>query len=125
MTATSSTVGSDAGPTASPTGDPTVAVVATMVPKPGRLAQVLEIIADNVPTVHAEAGCLTYAVNAFEEPERVVFVERWASREALAAHGAAEHMARTGAALADLLEGPTEVLVGVTVAMGTPSQGVF
>ena len=105
--------------------DPTVAVIATMVPRPGRLAQVLEVIASNVPTVHAEAGCLTYAVTAFEEPERVVFVERWATAEALAAHGASEHMARTNAALADLVVGPAEVLVGTSVPMGTPSQGVF
>lgn len=118
-TSTSTSTGTD------PIDDPTVAVIATMTPKPGMLAKVLEIIAGNVPTVHAEAGCLTYAVNAFEAPERVVFVERWASREALAAHGAAEHMARTGAALADLVDGPTEVLVGTTVPMGTPSQGTF
>ena len=105
--------------------DPTVAVIATMTPRPGRLAEVLEIIAGNVPTVHAEAGCLTYAVNAFQDPERVVFVERWATREALGAHGSSEHMARTNAALADLVQGPAEVLVGASVPMGTPSQGVF
>lgn len=111
--------------TAPPPADPTVAVIATMTPRPGRLAEVLEIIAGNVPTVHAEAGCLTYAVTAFQDPERIVFVERWATREALAAHGSAEHMARTGAALADLLQAPTQVLVGASVPMGTPSQGVF
>ncbi len=105
--------------------DPTVVVVATVTPKEGRLAQVLGIIAGNVPTVHAEPGCLTYAVNAFEKPERIVFTERWASREALEAHGASEHMARTGAALADLVEGDSQVLVGSSVPMGTPSQGVF
>ncbi len=105
--------------------DPTVVVVATVTPKEGHLAQVLGIIAGNVPSVHAEPGCLTYAVNAFENPERIVFVERWASREALEAHVASDHMAATGAALADLVLGDSQALIGASVPMGTPSQGVF
>lgn len=107
------------------TPDPTVVVLATLHPRPGRLAEALEVVRANVPTVHAEQGCLTYAVHTAQDPERIVFVERWTTPEALAAHGASPHMARTGEALEPLLAAPTEVFTATSVPMGTPSQGVF
>ena len=107
------------------TPDPTVVVLATLHPRPGRLAEALEVVRANVPTVHAEEGCLTYAVHVAQDPERIVFVERWTTPEALAAHGASPHMARTGEALEPLLAAPTEVFTATSVPMGTPSQGVF
>lgn len=103
----------------------TVVVLATLHPAPGRLDEVLEVVRGNVPTVHQEEGCLTYAVHTAADPERVVFVERWTTPEALAAHAASAHMARTGEALAPLLARPTEVHTATPVPMGTPAQGVF
>lgn len=103
----------------------TVVVLATLYPRPGRLAEVLEVIRANVPTVHEEQGCLTYAVHTAADPDRVVFVERWAAPEALAAHAAAPHMARTGEALAPMLAAPAEVFTATSVPMGDRAQGVF
>lgn len=108
-----------------PAPEQTVVVIATAHPKPGALEQVVEVVRGNVPTVHEEEGCLTYAVHTASDPDRVVFVERWTSAEALAAHAAAPHMARTNEVLAPLLERPTEVFTATSVPMGTPAQGVF
>ena len=102
-----------------------VVVIATVHPAPGRLGEVLEVIAGNVPTVHEEDGCLTYAVHTAEDPERVVFVERWSSADALAAHAASPHMAATNERLAPMLAAPTEVFTAVAVPLGDPGKGVF
>jgi len=102
-----------------------VVVIATVHPAPGRRPEVLGVIAGNVPAVHAEDGCLTYAVHTAEEPERVVFVERWTSRDALAAHAASAHMAATNERLAPMLAAPTEVSTAVAVPLGEPDKGVF
>lgn len=103
----------------------TVVVIATVTVKPGRLDEALEVVRANVPTVHAEDGCLTYAVNAAHDPDRIVFVERWSSAAALAAHGASAHMAANGAKMADLVTGPSDLVLATSVPMGTTEQGVF
>src|SRR5947208_2962622 len=103
----------------------TVVVVAVVHPLPGRLQEVLDVIAANVPAVHAEDGCLTYAVHTAADPERVIFVERWASAQALAAHAASAHMAANGQRLAPLLAAPTDVWPATSVPLGTADQGVF
>jgi len=54
-----------------------------------------------------------------------VFVERWASADALAAHAAAPHMAATNERLAPLLARPTEVWTGMAVPAGDPVKGAF
>ena len=103
--------------------DGTVVVVAVLPVKPGRLGEALEIVRGNVPTVHAEDGCLTYAVHSASEPDRIVFVERWSSEQALAAHGASEHMRATGAAMADLVAGPVRADHGHLGAHGHRAAG--
>lgn len=103
----------------------TVVVVATLFPAAGRLAEALDVIRANVPVVHEERGCLTYAVHTAQDPERVVFIERWTSEQALAAHAGSVHMARTQERLAPLLERPSVVETATPVPMGTPEQGVF
>jgi quinol monooxygenase YgiN len=96
----------------------TVHVLAIITAEPGRRAELLQAFQANVPSVHAEEGCLEYvatvdAVGAgsvhtrFGEDsfrawlprpttkvglERHV-VEKWASLAALKAHAAAPHMA--------------------------------
>jgi len=102
-----------------------VVVIATVRPAPGRLQEVVDLITGNVPVVHDEDGCLLYAVTRIEEPKLVVFVERWASADALAAHAAAPHMAATNERLAPLLARPTEVWTGTAVPAGDPVKGAF
>ena len=80
----------------------TVPVLAVITAKPGRRAELLKLFQANVPNVHAEDGCIEYVatVDATDAPnsqtafgeDTFVVVEKWASMDALKAHGAAPHM---------------------------------
>ena len=80
----------------------TVHVLAVITAKPGKRAELLQIFQANVPNVHAEDGCIEYVatVEVKDAPgsqtpfgdDTFVVVERWASMDALKAHGAAPHM---------------------------------
>jgi len=102
---------------------PPVVVVATVTPQPGRTDEVVAAIGEVVPVVHREAGCEKYALHRAADPDRLVFVERWASRDALAAHGRAEHMRALGSRLQGLVAGPTDVVVLDPVPLGDADQG--
>ena len=91
----------------------TVHVLAIITAKPGRRAEVLAVFQANVPNVHAEDGCIEYVatVDAADAPssqtsfgeDTFVVVEKWASMDALKAHGAAPHMAAYAARTKDLI----------------------
>lgn len=78
-------------------------VLAVITTKPGMRDTVLGHFRANVPAVRAEAGCIEYgaAIDATPGspiqtnygPDTFVVVEKWESMAALAAHGAAPHMA--------------------------------
>lgn len=90
-----------------------VHVVAVIIAKPGKRAEVLAAFQANVPAVHAEEGCIEYGATVdvadagpiqtrFGE-ETFVVVEKWESLDALKAHAAAPHMATYAAKVKDLL----------------------
>jgi quinol monooxygenase YgiN len=89
-------------------------VVAIITTKPGQRDTVLAAFNANVPAVRAEQGCIEYgaAVDAGADfgrlqtkfgPDTFVVVEKWASPDALKAHGASPHMAAYAAKTKDLL----------------------
>ncbi|HET9205456.1 MAG TPA: putative quinol monooxygenase [Burkholderiaceae bacterium] len=64
-----------------------VIVLASVMLKPGRLDEALALSLQHVARSRAEAGCLAHAVHRdSEDAQRIVFVERWIDRAALAAH---------------------------------------
>jgi quinol monooxygenase YgiN len=79
-----------------------VHVLAIITAKPGKRAELLQKFQANVPNVHAEDGCIEYVatIDAEDAPgsqapfgdDTFVVVEKWASMDALKAHGAAPHM---------------------------------
>ena len=87
-------------------------VVAVITAKPGRREEVLEHFRANVPSVHAEKGCLEYVpvvdaepalpMQARYGPDTFVVIEKWESLEALKAHAAAPHMAAYAAKTKEL-----------------------
>ncbi|MGC8524972.1 MAG: putative quinol monooxygenase [Acidibrevibacterium sp.] len=78
-------------------------VIAIITAKPGQRENILAAFRANIPLVRAEAGCLEYGPAIDAEgmgriqtpfgPDTFVVIEKWESREALAAHAAAPHMA--------------------------------
>jgi quinol monooxygenase YgiN len=90
-----------------------VHVIAVVTAKPGRRAEVLQAFQANVPNVHAEEGCIEYVATVDVEgagsiqtrfgEDTYVVVEKWASLDALKAHGAAPHMTAYAARTKDLI----------------------
>ena len=90
-----------------------VHVLAIITAKPGKRDEILTAFRANVPTVHAEDGCIEYGatidtegVGDFQTPfgaDTFVAVEKWESLAALQAHAAAPHMAAYGAKTRDLI----------------------
>ena len=88
-------------------------VLAIVTTKPGQRAAVLEAFHANMPAVHAEDGCIEYgpaidapgigAVQTKLGEDTFAVIEKWASKEALAAHAASPHMAAYGAEVREML----------------------
>ena len=104
-----------------------VVVVATITPKPGEEDAVREALLAAIPQVHAEPGCELYALHEGQHQgqSEFVMVERWESREALAAHGTAEALTALGAALAGKVAGPPQVRRLEAVPVGDPAKGAL
>jgi quinol monooxygenase YgiN len=78
----------------------TILVMGTIRLGAGEGTKAAQLLADHAAAVRAEEGCEEYAF-AFDaaDPDLVRVSERWASPEALAAHGAADHQKAFGRAL--------------------------
>jgi quinol monooxygenase YgiN len=87
------------------TGMTEIAVVAISVAKPGYEEQLREAAEGIVGPTREEQGALQYDLHRdVQEPRRFVFVERWKSQEALAAHAKSAHIAAYKKAVADWVE---------------------
>ena len=100
-----------------------VVVVATITPKPGEEDAVRGAILASIPAVHAEPGCELYALH--EGAGQFVIVERWASPEALAAHGKGDALTALGAALAGRVAAAPDVRRLTAVPAGEPEKGAL
>ncbi len=70
-----------------------IVLVATLRIKPGSLNAVLEAARPCIDATRRETGCISYDLHqSLTDPECLVFVERWESREALASHFEAPHL---------------------------------
>ena len=104
-----------------------ITVLATITPKPGRAAAVRAAFEQIIPDVHAEDGCLVYALQVAGEAgaEVLYMVEKWTSHEALAAHAAGEPLQRLAELLGDDLVRPADVVVADPVPAGDPAKGAL
>jgi quinol monooxygenase YgiN len=98
-----------------------VVVVATIRPLPEHRDEVIAAFTQIIGDVHAEDGCELYALN--ETGDRLIMVEKWASREALAAHSKGENLAALNPLLKGKVAGPSEVIVLEAVPAGDPEKG--
>ena len=68
-------------------------VVATLTIHPEKRADFLENARTVIAATHKEKGCRSYDLfSSITEPNQFVFVERWDSRDALAAHFDTPHL---------------------------------
>lgn len=88
-------------------------VLAIITAKPGKRAEILQSFHANIPAVLAEDGCIEYgpaidaegmgAIQTRLGEDTFVVIEKWASPDALKAHGAAPHMVAYGAKTRDMV----------------------
>ena len=98
-----------------------VVVVATITPLPGYREDVIAAFTATIPQVHGEDGCELYALNA--AADRLIMVEKWASRDALATHSKGAALAALNPKLAGKVTGRPEVIVLDAVPAGDAAKG--
>lgn len=85
-------------------------VIATFKARPGREAELLEVLGELVEPTRAEPGCRLYELwRNREDPAELTFVEEWSSDEALAAHAGSEHIARARGRYPELIAGEVDL----------------
>lgn len=79
-------------------------VISTAHLKPGTQAQAVAAAKPCLAETLKEDGCLSYDLHvSISDPNKVVFVERWESRDHLAAHTRTPHFLAWRAAAADFV----------------------
>ena len=87
-----------------------IIVLASVLLQPGRLDEALVLSRQHVARSRSELGCLAHAVHRdTEDAQRLVFVERWADRAALAAHFQVPASRAFVKALSGLASGPPQM----------------
>jgi quinol monooxygenase YgiN len=103
-----------------------VVVVVVAQAKPGRGEDALAAFQGVAVPTHAEEGCRLFAVHrAPADPERIVIVERWASRAALDEHLTTSHLLEFRKSGADLWAAPMQIIVLEPVPGGDPVKGAL
>ncbi|QXN96041.1 antibiotic biosynthesis monooxygenase [Nocardia iowensis] len=78
--------------------------------KPGREAELREVLLGMIEPTVAEEGCLGYELYLHPtDPSRVVLLEEWVDADALAAHFETAHLKHCAAALDDILFEPFQL----------------
>ncbi len=89
-----------------------ISVVAIVEAKPGHERDVAAAVHACIEPSRKDAGCLLYtAHNDVAAPARFVFIERWSSPAALAAHEKTPHFQALSKAFATLLKSPLQAFV--------------
>jgi len=72
----------------------TIIVMGHIRAAPGEIDRLRDVLTEMVARTNEEEGCDHYSfARAVGDPDLLIISERWASAEALAAHGASAHMA--------------------------------
>ncbi|MDH6265707.1 quinol monooxygenase YgiN [Rhizobium sp. SG_E_25_P2] len=75
-------------------------VIAVLETEPSETARVIAAADPLISATQAEAGCISYELHAdVRQPNRLVFVETWESRDHLEDHFKTPHIAAFGAAI--------------------------
>jgi quinol monooxygenase YgiN len=103
-----------------------VVVVASFIAEPGKEEEALGVFRALLEPTHAESGCILYALHqGADDPRRLAFVERWASREELDAHLASPHVAAFLERAAELFGDSGDIVVYEAVPGGETAKGAL
>ncbi|MEH3088121.1 MAG: antibiotic biosynthesis monooxygenase [Microbacterium arborescens] len=99
-----------------------VVVTAHFSPKPGTLDALRAALVASIPAVHEEDGCELYAIHDVPDGS-IMMIEKWSSRELLAAHGSGAAVAALNEAVSDVVAAPPVVVIMDPIPAGTEAQG--
>jgi quinol monooxygenase YgiN len=89
-----------------------IVVVGSFTAQEGKEEQATEAFEALMAPTHDEEGCILYALHrGADDPRRLAFVERWASREALDAHLASPHIQEVLSRAPDLFADGGDIVV--------------
>ncbi len=101
-----------------------VVVVGSFTAKPGKEDDAAAAFFALLAPTHGEEGCILYALHeGADDPRRLAFVERWASREALDAHLASPHVAEVLARADEMFSDGGDIVVYDAVPGGELRKG--
>ena len=100
-----------------------VVVVATIVPLAEHRDEVIAAFQETIRQVHDEDGCELYALH--EAPDRLIMIEKWASRDALRAHSRSPALTAMNPKLFGKVAGPPEIIVLNQLPAGDPAKGAL
>jgi quinol monooxygenase YgiN len=97
--------------------DDMVTVVAEMIAKPGREAELTDELLRMVEATRMEDGCVQYDLHvSTQHGGKFVFYENWTTQEALDRHAASPHLKAFGVKAGDLLTQPARVATYTRIA---------
>jgi quinol monooxygenase YgiN len=101
-----------------------IVVVGSFTAQPGKEAEAAEAFTTLMEPTHGEAGCILYALHqGADDPRRLAFVERWASRESLDAHLGSPHIQEILAQAEELFSDGGDIVVYESLSAGDPKKG--
>jgi quinol monooxygenase YgiN len=101
-----------------------VVVVGSFTARPGKELEAEEAFKALVAPTHAEDGCVLYALHrGVDDPRRLTFIERWASRQALDAHLASPHIKDVLTRAEELFGDSGEIVIYEPLPDGEASKG--
>ncbi|MBN9697979.1 MAG: antibiotic biosynthesis monooxygenase [Zoogloea sp.] len=87
-----------------------IRIIARLVARPDSIEALRPLLLGMLEPTRKEAGCISYElVNNTADPAEFVFVEEWASQEAINAHMETPHLKGLVVASAPLLAAPLDV----------------
>jgi quinol monooxygenase YgiN len=101
-----------------------IVVVGSFTAQEGKETEAVEAFTALMEPTHDEDGCILYALHrGSDDPRRLAFVERWASREALDAHLASTHIQDILSRAPDLFADGGDIVVYEAVPGGETTKG--
>lgn len=101
-----------------------VVVVGSFSARPGKEAEAVEAFKALIEPTHGEAGCVLYALHqGADDPRRLAFIERWASRELLDAHLESAHIKEILERVEELFAEGGEIVVYEPLPGGETKKG--
>jgi quinol monooxygenase YgiN len=91
-------------------GGPVLVVIATLMGKPERRADIAAALGKAAAASRGDAGCLSYSFSQdVEDPDRFLSVETWEDKASMDGHFTQPHIGELFGVIGDALAGPADI----------------